>query len=250
MELKGSVAIVTGGTGGLGRRICLALAKAGSNVSLVYVKSKDAAEAYAAELSAGHGIKAIAVQADVTTQEGIDKMVGETMAAFGRIDSLVLDAAFNKWIPFAELDKLDVDTWNYIMNYNVTAPYLAMRTVGPIMKKQGQGRIVNITSVAGYNPTGSSIAYAVSKCALNHLTKCMAVALAPEVIVNAVAPGLMEGTRMTANLDPEYVAISRTTTALQRAADKDDVADAVVTFIRTDSITGQTLVVDAGKVYH
>ena len=250
MELKGSAAIVTGGTGGLGRRLCLALAKSGANISLVYLNSKEAAEGYAAELSSEFGVKVVAVQADVTTQEGIDKMLAETLAAFGRVDSLVLDAAFNRWIPFKDLETLDVEAWNYILNYNLTAPFLAMRTIGPVMKKQGQGRIVNITSVAGYNPTGSSMAYSVSKSALNHLSKCMAVALAPEVCVNAVAPGLMDGTRMTANLAPDFVAVSRTSSLLERAADKDDVADAVVTFLRTDSITGQTLIVDSGKVFH
>ena len=96
----------------------------------------------------------------------------------------------------------------------------------------------------------SSIAYAVSKAALIHLSKCLAVSLAPDILVNDVAPGLMEGTQMTNNLSPEYTQQSRDSVLLKRAADKDDVADAILTFIKTDSITGQTLVVDAGKVFH
>ena len=249
MELKGTAAIVTGGTGGLGRRICWQLAEAGANIALVYLKSKDAAEAYAAELSA-LGPRAVAIQADITTQAGIDTMIAGAMAAFGRIDILVNDAAYNRWIPFKDIETLDAEAWNHMLNYNLTAPFLAMRSVAPIMKQQGQGRIVNITSIAGLKPTGSSIAYAVSKAALIHLTRCMAVGLAPEIVVNSVAPGLMEGTRMTNNLAPEYQEASKRSSALGRAADKEDVAGAVLMFCRTDTTTGQTLVVDAGNFYH
>jgi 3-oxoacyl-[acyl-carrier protein] reductase len=249
MELKGTTAIVTGGTGGLGRRICWHLAEEGVNVALVYLKSKEAAEAYAAELTA-LGPRAIAVQADITTQEGIDTMIAAAQKEFGRVDILVNDAAFNRWIPFPDLETLDLEVWNHMMNYNLTAPFLAMRTVGPIMKKQGQGRIVNIASIAGLKPSGSSMAYATSKAALIHLSRCMAVALAPEVLVNSVSPGLMEGTRMTSNLAPDYQAATRRNAALGRAAEKDDVADQIVTFCRTDSITGQTMVIDAGVFYH
>ncbi len=249
MELKGATALVTGGTGGLGRRICWAFAKAGANVSLVYQHSKDSAEALAAELSM-LGPRCIAVAADVTTAEGIETMLGQTTSELGRIDVLVNDAAYNRAIAFDDLETLTPDVFRYIIEYNLTSPFVAMRAVAPIMKRQGQGRIVNISSVAGLAPQGSSIAYAVSKSGLIHLTRCMAVALAPEVLVNSVAPGLMEGTRMTANLTPTHVQRALQNAALKRATDKDDVADAVVTFARSDSITGQTLVVDAGRVYH
>ncbi len=249
MELKGATALVTGGTGGLGRRICWAFARAGASVSIVYQHSKDAAEALASELSM-LGSRCIAVAADVTTAEGVETMLGQTMAEFGRIDVLVNDAAYNRAIAFDDLETLTPDVFRYILEYNLTSPYVAMRAVAPIMKRQGQGRIVNVSSVAGLAPQGSSIAYAVSKSGLIHLTRCMAVALAPEVLVNSVAPGLMEGTRMTANLTQAQVQRSLQTAALKRPTDKDDVADAVLTFARSDSITGQTLVVDAGRVYH
>jgi 3-oxoacyl-[acyl-carrier protein] reductase len=249
MELKGKAAIVTGGTGGLGRCICRALAEAGANVALVYLKSQAEAEAYASELSA-LGSRSIAIQADITSADGIEAMIQETLRQFGQVDALVNDAAYNRFIPFQDLDTLDVDVWNYILNYNVTAPFLAMRAVAEVMKRGGQGRIVNISSVAGLSPSGSSIAYAVSKAALIHLTRCMSVALAPEILVNCVAPGFMEGTRLSGNLPPEFQETSRRSGVLKRAAHKDDVADAVLTFIRTDSITGQTLVVDSGKVFH
>ncbi len=105
-------------------------------------------------------------------------------------------------------------------------------------------------SVAGFRPGGSSIAYAVSKAALAHLTRCLAVALAPEVLVNGVAPGLMEGTRMTERLRPETVRQSLETSVLHRPVDKDDVADQIVAFARTESTTGQNVIVDAGQFFH
>jgi 3-oxoacyl-[acyl-carrier protein] reductase len=118
------------------------------------------------------------------------------------------------------------------------------------MKGQGRGRIVNIASVAGLAPTGSSIAYAVSKAGLIHLTRCMAVALAPHTLVNCVAPGLLEGTRATSNLRPEQISGAAATSLLKKAADKDDCADMVVTMCRTDTMTGQTTVIDAGRLFH
>ena len=106
-----------------------------------------------------------------------------------------------------------------------------IKAVAPVMKAQGQGRIVNIASVAGLTPVGSSIAYAVSKAGLIHLTRCMAVALAPETLVNCVAPGLLDGTRATANLRPEMIERSAAGSLLKKPADKEDCADMVVTHV-------------------
>ncbi|HEX2988256.1 MAG TPA: SDR family oxidoreductase [Chloroflexota bacterium] len=249
MEIRGKTAIVTGGTGGLGRRICLTLAKAGANVALVYLKSQTEAEGFAAELCS-LGPQVIAIQADITSQAGIDTMIQTTLRKFGRVDALVNDAAYNRFIAYQDLDTLDEDVWNHILHSNLTSPFLAMRAIAGAMTGEDGGRIVNVASIAGLNPSGSSIAYAVSKAGLIHLTRCMAVALAPRVLVNCVAPGFLEGTRMSDNLPPEFQERARQSSALRKAADKDDVADAVLTLIRTNSITGQTLVVDAGRVFH
>jgi 3-oxoacyl-[acyl-carrier protein] reductase len=170
--------------------------------------------------------------------------------AFGRLDILVNDAAYNHAVPFADLDNLTPDVWNRIMATNLTGPMLLTKAVGPIMKAQGRGRIVNIASVAGLYPTGSSIAYAVSKAGLIHLTRCMAVALAPETLVNCVAPGLLDGTRATANLRSEQIQNSAASSLLKKPADKDDCADMVVTMCRTETMTGQTVVIDAGRIFH
>jgi 3-oxoacyl-[acyl-carrier protein] reductase len=176
-------------------------------------------------------------------------MMDAALSRFGGLDALVLNAAYNQFVPFAVLEALIPPLWNKIIDYNLTAPYLAMRLIGPEMKKRGGGRIVTVSSIAGLHPRGSSIAYAVSKAGLIHLTRCMAVALAPDVLVNGVAPGLMEGTRMTANLTPEFAEKARKTALTQKATDTGDVAAAVRLFIETDTITGQNLAVDGGRVF-
>ncbi len=250
MELKGAVALVTGGNGGLGQVICHALAREGVHVAVMYARSREQAEGVAAELAARYGVQAAAFGCDITDGAAIAGLVGAVMARFGRIDILVNDAAFNKAVPFADLDGLSDEVWDTIMAVNLTGPMRLSKAVAPVMKAQGRGRMVNIASVAGLHPTGSSIAYAVGKAGLIHLTRCLAVALAPEVLVNCVAPGLLEGTRATANLRAEQIERSASTSLLKKAADKEDCAEMVVTMCRTETMTGQTVVIDAGRVFH
>jgi NAD(P)-dependent dehydrogenase (short-subunit alcohol dehydrogenase family) len=250
MELRGMVALVTGGNGGLGQRICHALARGGVEIAVVYAQSREQAEGVARELAARHQIKAAAFPCDVTDGVAVEALIGRVTGFFGRIDILVNDAAYNKAIPFAELDNLTLEIWEKIMDVNLTGPLRLIKAVAPQMKAQRRGRIVNIASVAGLGPTGSSIAYAVSKAGLIQLTRCMAVALAPETLVNCVAPGLLEGTRATANLRPEQVERSAAGALLRKAADKDDCADMVVAMCRTETMTGQTVVIDSGRLFH
>ncbi len=250
MDLRGSVALVTGGNGGLGQRICHALAKEGAHIAVMYAQSKDQAEGVARDLAATYQVKAAAFGCDITDGAAVEKLVADVTAHFGRLDILVNDAAFNKSVPFPDLDGLTMELWDKIMAVNLTGPMRLTKAVAPVMKAQGRGRIVNISSVAGLGPTGSSIAYAISKAGLIHLTKCMAVALAPETLVNCVAPGLLEGTRATANLRPEQVERSASSSLLGKPADKDDCADMVVTMCRTTTMTGQTIVIDSGRTFH
>ncbi|HVB15096.1 MAG TPA: SDR family oxidoreductase [Stellaceae bacterium] len=250
MDLTGAVALVTGGNGGLGTRICHALAREGVNVAVMYAQSREAAEGVARELSARHQINATAFRCDVTDGAAVEQLVGEVSARFGRLDILVNDAAYNLAIPFADLDSLTIEVWDKIIAVNLTGPMRLIKAAAPLMKAYGRGRIVNISSVAGVGPTGSSIAYAVSKAGLIHLTRCMAVALAPEMLVNCVAPGLLEGTRATSNLRREQIENSAATSLLKKPADKDDCADMVVTMCRTDTMTGQTVVIDSGRYFH
>ncbi len=250
MDLKGAVALVTGGNGGLGQRICHALAQEGAHIAVVYARSREQAESVASELTSRHQVNARALACDLTDGGAVDRLIGEVTQAFGRLDVLVNDAAYNVSIPFADLDNLTMEEWNRIIAINLTGPMRLIKAFAPVMKAQGRGRIINIASVAGLSPTGSSIAYAVSKAGLIHLTRCMAVALAPETLVNCVAPGLLEGTRATANLRSEQIERSASGSLLKKAADKDDCADMVVAMCRTETMTGQTVVIDSGRVFH
>ena len=216
----------------------------------MYAQSRDEAEGVARELASRHQINARAFACDITDDTAVDRLVGEVTKAFGRLDILINDAAYNFSIPFGDLDSLTLEVWDRIMATNLTGPMRLTKAVAPIMKAQGRGRIVNIASVAGLSPTGSSIAYAVSKAGLIHLTRCMAVALAPETLVNCVAPGLLDGTRATANLRSEQIERSALGSLLKRPADKDDCADMVVTMCRTETMTGQTVVIDSGRIFH
>jgi 3-oxoacyl-[acyl-carrier protein] reductase len=249
MDLKGAVAVVTGGNGGLGQRICHALAAAGCNIAVVYAQSANAAGVVADEVGQ-HGVEAQAFQCDLTRPEQIKRLVDDVVKRFGKLDILINDAAYNKAIPFKDLDGLTTEEWSKIIDVNLTGPMHAIKAVAPVMAQQGRGRIVNIASVAGLGPSGSSIAYAVSKAGLIHLTRCMAVALAPHTLVNCVAPGLLEGTRATANLPQSQIDQSAAAALLKKAADKDDVADQVVTMCRTETMTGQTIVIDSGRYFH
>ena len=250
MELSGAVALVTGGNGGLGQRICDALAREGAHIAVMYAQSRDQAEGVARELTSRYQVNAAAFACDVTDDAAVARVVGEVTGRFGRLDILINDAAYNKAIPFRDLDALTIQEWSKILDVNLTGPLHCIKAVAPVMRQQGRGRIVHIASVAGLGPSGSSIAYAVSKAGLIHLTRCMAVALAPEVLVNCVAPGLLEGTRATANLLQSQIDASASAALLKRAADKDDVADQVVTMCRTETMTGQTVAIDSGRIFH
>jgi 3-oxoacyl-[acyl-carrier protein] reductase len=256
MELRGAVALVTGGNGGLGQRICHALAAEGVHVAVVCARSLDQAGQVACDLASRHQVNAAAFACDITDGAAVARLVDEVMRRFGRLDILVNDAAYNIAIPFPDLDRMTMEEWERIMDINLTGPMRLMKAVAPRMqaqgagKPQGGGRIVNIASVAGLGPSGSSIAYAVSKAGLIHLTRCMAVALAPHTLVNCVAPGLLEGTRATANLTPELVETSAAAALLKKPADKDDCAAMVVAMCRTETMTGQTVVIDSGRVFH
>ena len=249
MDLKGTVAVITGGSGGLGGRICNALADEGANVVVLYNTGRKQAEAKVEELL-NKGVDAIAITCDVTDQDSVSSAIEETLRKFGKIDILVNDAGYNKWIPFSDLDSMTHEEWTKIFDVNLTGPMFCIKAVVPTMRERGIGRIINISSVAGLEPTGSSIPYAVAKSALIHLTKCMAVGLGPEIQVNCIAPGFLEGTKMSDNLEPEYQQQAVDKAVLKRAADKDDVAMQVVSFCKTDSITGQTLAIDSGRIFH
>ena len=246
MELKNKAALVTGGGTGLGREISLLLAKEGTNLAIIYSRSKDDAEKTAADVRA-RGVKAITVQADVSVPANIEKAVAETEKAFGRLDILVNNAGTTKVVPFQDLDGLTEEDWLTIFKTNSFSIFFASRAAAKVMKKNGGGHIINTLSAAGLRPVGSSIAYAVSKAAGVHITKCLAVALAPEICVNAVAPGVLL-TRWVAGFSEERLKTMQDLPLMKKATDVDDCAAMYIALLKNDNITGQTISVDAGQV--
>ena len=250
MELKGRAAFVTGGSGDLGAAICERLARAGCDVAVGYVGNNDGAEKVAG-LVKGLGRKATMVQLDQAEAAACEPAVNAAADGLGRLDILVNNAGWNIGIPFPELDKLTVEVWDRLQNTNLRGPFFLARAAAPHMRKQGAGRIVNIASIAGHRPVGSSIGYATSKAALVHLTRCLAVEWGPHgIAVNAVAPTFIETPGTEAALsDPGFRADTvERIPALHRIGRPVEVSAAVL-FLASPAaslIAGHTLTVDGG----
>lgn len=247
MDLNGKVALVTGGGTGVGRAIVLQLARLGAAVAVNYSKSKEEAEATAKEAQ-GLGVRAFAVQADVADESQVLRMVEEVRQRIGPVEILVNNAAFTRFTDLSDLHALSQQDWQRTFAVNVNGALYCTRAVAPMMKAQGWGRVVNISSVAAYTGWGSSIAYCASKAAILSLTRSFAKVLGPEVTVNAVAPGLIE-TRWVAGLKrlDEFRESWKKESALGKVLIPDDVAEAAVSLIASMSlVTGQTIIVDGG----
>ena len=205
----------------------------------------EAAQRTVKEITEGGG-QAIAAQLDQRAPKDIEAAIAEIGSEHGRLDILVNNAAWNIGIPFPNLDDLTPEIWDRVLETNLRAPFLLARAAASLLKADGGGHIVNISSAGGISPGSSSIAYSSSKAGLNHLTRCLAVAMSPEVAVNCVAPGLVENTRMAKRL-PEAVSNgARRQAILGRVGQTDDIAEQVLTFVTSTSVTGQTLVIDGG----
>jgi 3-oxoacyl-[acyl-carrier protein] reductase len=250
MELGGRVAIVTGGGTGIGRAVGIRLAKAGAKAVVVnYSRSADEAQATAAELGA-LGIEALAHQADIADESAVKAMISATLDRYGRLDVLINNAGTTYWVPFPDLDGLTEDVWKEILSVNVKGTFYCCRAAAPELRKT-KGVIVNIASIAGQLATGSSIAYGVSKAGVLQLTRGLALALAPDVRVNSVSPGLVStrwfrsrfGDEASDELETSFAA----GTPLGVIANPDHVAQAVMALVENDLVTGQDLVVDGGK---
>lgn len=249
MDLKGCVSLVTGGSGGLGSVISQTLAAHGVDVVVGYREHRDAAEDVADRIRE-LGQRAAVVELDQTNPDSVQSAVTGSVEEMGRLDILVNNAAWNVAVPFQDLDALTPEIWDRIHDTNVRGPFLVSRACAPHLSKSGKGRIVNISAFIGLSPEGSSIAHATAKAALIHLNRCLSVALAPEVTVNSVAPGLMEGTAMFKRIPFEATEAFRQRAILKRHTKPQDVANQVVTFCKADSVTGQVLVIDGGLVFH
>jgi 3-oxoacyl-[acyl-carrier protein] reductase len=248
MDLHDRVALITGASGGLGAITARMLASHGVHVAVTHLGHRDEAVELCRQIETS-GRKAVLLHLDQTDPQSCSAVVQETVTALGRLDILINNAAWNDPVPLPDLDLLTPEIWDRAVNTNLRGPFLMTRAAAPHLKRQDQGRVINISGVPGLVPTGS-IALAVSKAGLIHLTRCLAVALAPSITVNCIAPGLMEGTRMFARVPPARVAAAKEQAALKRTSTLDDVALQVVVFCQSDSVTGQTQVIDSGFVFH
>lgn len=238
------VALITGAATGIGRACALRFARLGYAVAINYSKSRQEAEQTFADVTK-LGVPAIVCPTSVADDAGVRAMVERCRDEFGGLDVLVNNAGSTHFIAHTDLEALTDPVWRDIFSVNMMGTFYACRAAMPLLH-QRRGNIVNVTSVAGLQGHGSSIPYAMSKAALNCLTQSLARAFAPEVRVNAVAPGPVR-TRWLAGRE-EMVDMALAQTPLQRAAEPDDIADAVV-FLATGTslMTGQVVVVDGGR---
>ena len=243
--LSGRVVAVTGGGTGIGAACCLAFARAGADVCVIFNSSADEAAATAAACEAC-GVRALAVKADCSVDAAVTAALGAAAAALGGLDFLVVSAGTTRFVPLADLDAVTDADWEAILGLNVRGAFYAARAAAPLMRARGGGLMVNIASVAGLTGGGSSIPYAASKGAMLTLTKSLAKALAPAIRVNAVAPGIVT-TRWVAGKE-EFVEKYGADTPLGRVASAEDVAGVVLSFATTSTfLTGACIVCDGGR---
>ena len=235
------VALVTGSSSGIGAAIARRLAVDGLRIVVNSVKSVDPGQALARELGDD---RAHYVQADIADADDAQRIVRETMERFGRLDVLVNNAGTTVRIPHHDLEAATPDVFRRLFDVNVVGTWQTTVAAMPHLKASGAGCVVNVTSLAGVRPTGSSIPYAVSKAALNHLTRLLANVAGPEVRVNAVAPGLID-TPWTADWDEVREGV-RAMAPMKRSGRPEDVAEVVATIVRATYVTGQVWVIDGG----
>jgi len=204
------------------------------------VASIEAGTALADEVGAAY------VQADVSREVEAVRLVDATVERFGRLDIVINNAGWTKVIPHADLEAVTDDVWERILGTNLMGTWYVSRAAVPALRSAGSGSIVNISSVAGLRAIGSSIPYAVSKAAINHLTVLMAKALGPEIRVNAVAPGLID-TPWTEDWDDMRRVIERTA-PLARSGRPEDIAEICLGLIRSAYVTGTVVAADGGLI--
>ena len=244
MDLNGKAALITGGGTGLGRAIALQLAREGVNLVINYSRSAEDAEKTAADAIA-LGVKAFPLKADISNQDETEKLAAKSAEALGGLDILINNAGTTKFVPFQDLDGLNPDDFIHLFQTNAMSIYFASRAAAKVMNSRGGGHIISTVSIAGLKPSGSSIAYAVSKAAGVHVTKCLAVALAPAIKVNAVAPGLLL-TRWAAGFNDEHIKKMEQQALLKKTADVEECASMFICLAKNDSMTGQIITVDCG----
>ena len=238
-EFSDQVALVTGSTSGIGEATARRLVSLGAKVMLNSSTSINEGESLASELE-GASYR----QADISSEDDCKELVDATIETFGRLDILVNNAGFTSVIPHADLDGVTEEVFRRIIDVNIFGTWYLSRAAVPVFKEGGSGNIVNISSIAGLRPVGSSIPYSISKAGVNQMTRLMANVLGPEIRVNAVAPGLVE-TPWTESWDTLHAAVAARS-PMKRSATAEDCAEAVLGILRNTYQTGDVVVVDGG----
>ncbi|HEX6135995.1 MAG TPA: SDR family oxidoreductase [Longimicrobiales bacterium] len=238
METEGRVALVTGGARRVGRAFGLALAEAGCDIVINYNTSATDAAATVDDI-ARLGRRAIAVRADISRLDDIHRLVSETERAYGRLDILVNSASLFERAPLADIDEA---AWDRVLGVNLKGPFFLSQAAAPLLRRDGGGVIVNIVDLSALQPWPSFAHHATSKAALLHLTRVLARALAPDVRVNAIAPGTI--------LPPEHHEGEEGSERrlVARSGETADATRALLYLVRSDFVTGQNLVVDGGRM--
>lgn len=239
MELTGKAVIVTGSSSGIGAAVVRLLAGLGAGIVVNSASSAEAGKRVAAELA-----DAVYVQGDIGDPATAAALVAAAEQRWGRLDGLVNNAGVTVDVPLNDLDAVTVDHWEKVLRTNVVGTFLVSQAALPLLRRADDGWIINITSLAGIRQTGSSLPYAVSKAALNHMTAIMAKHADGGVRVNAVAPGLV-ATPWTEDWHDRKAGVELVA-PLHRVATPEDVADACLALITTRYATGHTLLVDGG----
>lgn len=249
MAVNGRVALVTGSATGIGRTTALELAKRGYNLVINY--SRSAAEAAEAVRQAEtNGVRALLYKADVSDDAQVRLMIEAVQAKFGRLDVLVNVAGTTIMTAQEDLEGISVEDWDRIFGVNVRGTFLATRAAAPLLKQSDNGNVVNLASIVGIRPTAQPIPYAASKAAIVNMTRTFSRVLAPEVRVNAVAPGWIAGSWMEKTLGEQYDRLMERRarqTPLGRVATFEDVTETIINLIEHNRfVTGQTIVIDGG----
>lgn len=238
-ELSGMVAIVTGSSSGIGERTAQRLSELGAAVVVNSANSVAAGQAVADALPG----EALYVQADISDKEQGQALLDATIARFGKLDLLVNNAGWTTVVPHTDLDALTDEIFMKTFEVNVFGTWFLTKAAMPLLRQSADGHVVNITSIAGVRPVGSSIAYSMTKAALNQMTRLLAKSHGP-VRVNAVAPGLV-ATPWTSDWDALHAGVAAMA-PLHRSATPDDCAEAVLALVRNKYVTGEVFVVDGG----
>jgi 3-oxoacyl-[acyl-carrier protein] reductase len=244
MNPKGKVALITGGGTGIGRATALMLAKRGVDVAINYSRSEAEALETVEEVCK-LGSRAIAIQADVSDDAQVRAMVSNVVGQLGRLDILVNNAGYTKQIDFRDLDSADDEAWDRTFAVNVKGTFYCIRAALPHMEAAEEGVIINVSSLAAIMGQGSSLPYSISKAAINRMTKGLTRVLAPNIRINAVAPGVVD-TRWVADMKA-FVRSSQMQTPMRRVATPDDVAEVIVALVADMGfVTGQIIPIDGG----